>query len=231
MSLKTKIQIYSLFGKAVTAVFLAFCCLPLSSQTLITKNFEFADGIYFTLQDLQKNTPSHTWEELKTNLAANPQTYMAQVEYLIVKETQDTLQLDSVYALSLGGIPFVRLPKGAVNKELTAYAGLRVRGRWCYYSYEDTGVKKVPISAYNPLNGRPFRTAMVEREETVEYHKLLSFETGETMDFTGRNFLKIIKDDKNLTEAVMDIRGEDAGQKLFKSLLIYDDRHPIYITE
>ena len=231
MPLQIKIYNFIFAEKAGVVAFLAFCCLPLSSQTLITKNFEFADGIYFTLQDLQKNTPSHTWEDLKTNLAANPQTYIAQVEYLIVKETQDTLQTDSVYALSLGGIPFVRLPKGAVNKKLTAYAGLRVRGRWCYYSYEDTGIKKVPISAYNPLNGKPFRTAVVEREETTEYHKLLSFETGETMDFTGRNFLKIIKDDKNLTEAVMDIRGENAGQKLFKSLLIYDDRHPIYIVE
>jgi len=202
-----------------------------NSQTLITKNFEFEDGVYLTLEALQKNTPDHDWQDLKSNLAANPQTYMTQVEYIMEKSTGDTLTIDSVFAVCLGGIPFVRLPRGAVNKELTTFAGLRVRGRYSFFTYEDVQTKMVPISAYNPINGKPFRTAMVKREETVQFGKLMNFETGETVDFTQRNFLKIIKEDKELTKAVEELKGEDIIDKLFKCLLIYDDRHPIYVQE
>ncbi len=211
-----------------------FCLLfPLlsHSQTLITKNFEFADGVYLTLNALQKNTPDYDWRDLKSNLAANPQTYMTQVEYLVEKSTGDTLVTDSVYAVCLGGIPFVRLPPEATSKDLTTFAGLRVRGRYSFFTYEAVRTKMVPISAYNPINGRPFRTAMVKREETVQFGKLMNFETGETVDFTQRNFLKIIEEDKELTKAVEELEGEDIISKLFKCLLIYDDRHPIYVEE
>ncbi|MGK0364512.1 MAG: hypothetical protein ACI85O_001569 [Saprospiraceae bacterium] len=211
-----------------------FCLLlPLlsNSQTLITKNFEFTDGVYLTLNALQKNKPDYDWRELKSNLAANPQTYMTQVEYMVEKSTGDTIITDSVFAVCLGGIPFIRLSREAVSKELTTFAGLRVRGRYSFFTYEDVRTKMVPISAYNPINGRPFRTAMVKREEVVQFGKLMNFETGETVDFTQRNFLKIIKDDKELTKSVKELRGEDIISKLFKCLLIYDDRHPIYVRE
>ena len=211
-----------------------FCLLfPLSvqSQTLITKNFEFTDGVYLTLDALQKNTPDYDWRDLKSNLAANPQTYMTQVDYMIEKSTGDSLVTDAVFAVCLGGIPFIRLSREAISKELTTFAGLRVRGRYSFYTYEDVQTKMVPISAYNPINGRPFRTAMVKREETVQFGKLMDFETGETVDFTQRNFLKIIKEDKELTKAVKELQGEDIISKLFKCLLIFDDRHPIYVKE
>jgi len=57
----------------------------------------------------------------------------------------------------------------------------------------------------------------------------MNFETGETVDFTKRNFLKIIAGDKELTKAVEELQGTDIIDKLFKCLLIYDDRHPIYV--
>ena len=213
--------------------FVGLLCLLLPhfshSQTLITKNFEFEDGVYLTLDALQRNTPDYDWRDLKSNLAANPQTYMTQVEYMMEKSSGDTLAIDSVFAVCLGGIPFVRLSKEAISKELTTFAGLRVRGRYSFFTYEDVQTKMVPISAYNPINGRPFRTAMVKREETVKYGKLMNFETGETVDFTKRNFLEIIKDDKELTNSVKELEGKDIIDKLFKCLLIYDDRHPIYV--
>lgn len=223
-------NIERLLSKVVFGCLLLLLPFLMNAQTLITKNFEFEDGVYLTLDALQRNTPDFNWQDLRSNLAANPQTYMTQVEFLTEKVSGDTIATDSVFAVCLGGIPFVRLPKGAVSKELTTFAGLRVRGRWSYFTYEDVQTKMVPISAYNPLNGRPFRTALVQREETVLFGKLLDFETGETMDFTRRNFLKIIVDDKELTKAVKALpASNDLTEKLFKSLLIYDDRHPIYV--
>lgn len=202
-----------------------------NGQTLVTKNFEFKDGVYLNLEDLQSNTPNYKWKELKSNLAANPQTYMAQVEYLVTKESGDSLNLDSVFAVCLGGIPFVRLEKNDVKKELTTFAGLQVRGRLSYFTYEDKVTVKKPFSAFNPLNGRAFRTAVVEREVEVEYKKILDLETGERYDFNKKNMLQLVKEDSELRLAVKVIKEEEMHEKLFKALLIYDDRHPIYIKE
>lgn len=220
------------FVKIASFIFALLCCgLPfgLSAQTLITKNFNFADGVYLTLESLQRNAPDYEWADLTANLAVNPQTYLTQVEYIAVKDTNDTLT--GVYALTLGGIPYLRLSPEEGGKELTVFAGLRVRGRYCYYTFENTYVKKIPVSAYNPRNGRPFRTAVVEREETRILHRLLDFTTGKITEFNRDNFLQLIRDDRELTRAVRALQEEEVAEKLFKSLLIYDDRHPIYVKE
>lgn len=220
------------FSRKLPAILLlSFFALALSAQTMITKNFEFSDGVYLSLESLQKDKPDYKWKELRSNLAANPQTYMTQVEYLAVKESGDTLNMDSVYALCLGGIPFIRLERGTVNKELTTFAGLQSRGRLSYFSYENTETVKMPFSAYNPINGRAFRTKTVEREKVFLYEKVLDFATGEVYDFTRENMLGLVADDPELRLAVEVIKEEELGEKLFKALLIYDDRHPIYLKE
>ena len=41
--------------------------------------------------------------------------------------------------------------------------------------------------------------------------------------------LELVNEDAELRLAVKVIREEEMQEKLFKALLIYDDRHPIYI--
>lgn len=196
---------------------------------LVTKNFDFEDGIYLQLNSLQKNKPDISWKDVNSNLAANPQTFMTQIEFISLKETGDSLNMTDVFAICLGGIPFIRLPQEAVDKELTTFAGLRVRGLISYFNYEVTVNRKVPISAYNPLNGRAFRTGMIDKQVTLTYEKMFHFETGEMATLNKENFLYWIREDKKLASTVQDLEGQELVEKLFKALLIFDDRNPIYI--
>ena len=95
----------------------------------MTKNFAFADGVYLSFAEFQENRPSYRWTDLKSSLFTNPQTFLTQIEFLKLKEEGNRpVPLDSVWGLCLGGIPYVRLPQGAVDKELPTFAGLQVRG-------------------------------------------------------------------------------------------------------
>ena len=202
--------------------------LSAQTQTLITKNFKFADGVYHSHTELKKNTPTIKWDSITGSVFTNPQTLLSQVEYLRTKKSKDSLALDSIAYLVIDGIPYVRLPKYAAKKTSETFVGMVARGKICYFNYEVTDTLKVPISAYNPLTGKPYMTKKVDTEKKVTHEKLLSFETGEIIDFTLQNFKTWIADDPKLLNTVNGWTRKEIREKLFKTLLIYDDRNPVY---
>ncbi len=213
------------------SIFLLPQILPAQDSVWVTKNFQFEDGIYLSLEEFQRNHPSIRWEQVESNYFVNPQTFLVQLAYLRKKgmERADTLNLKTIWAISIDGIPYLRLQENDIHKELTTFAALRVRGKICYFAYPDSRSKKVKISAYNPLNGLPFRTAELDREEEVLIKKMMRFETGEIKDFTLPDFMGWIEDDPILKSTIEELSAEEAKEKLFKSLLIYDDRNAVYL--
>jgi len=207
--------------------------LPLLGQEaqLVSKNFRFTDGLYLSLQELQANEPSYRWEEVEVRYFTNPQTSLTQVDHIFLK--QDSQQLDpvKVWALTMDGIPSIRIPKGEIRKQLPAFAALKLRGKICYFTYPDIRSKKIYVAAYNPLTGRPFRQGVVEREEEVIIEKMLHFETGEMTDFTVDNFLKWIADDEPLLSTYLELPPDERKEKLFKGLLIYVDRNAAFLKK
>lgn len=198
---------------------------------LVSKNFQFADGIYLSHTAFQHNQPDFPLSEIKANLFTNPQTFLTQVDSISVWQGKKLEPLDpmTIWIVCLGGIPYVRLPKGAVNKELATFAGLQLRGKICYFRYENLESRSIPMVAYNPATGKPFREAVVQRNVLVTYEKMLHFETGEIADFTVEHFLAWIQDDPELTISVRELGRDEVLEKLFKCLLIYDDRNVVRI--
>ena len=116
-----------------------------------------------------------------------------------------------------------------MNRPLTSFAGLRVRGKIFYFNYETEFDEKVTIQAINPANGRPFRTGYVDKEKSILIEKMLLWDNGEVKDFSKANFIEWIEKDKALAQSVRELSEKDLKEKLFKSLLIYNDRHPVFI--
>lgn len=203
-----------------------------STTTLLTKNFKFRDGVYLSLEAFQNNQPDYNWQQIKTNLFSNPQNFITQVEYIELKGDSlgtTNLDLESVWGISLDGIPYIRLPKNTLDTDLMSFAGLQVRGKICYFEFDRKEMRDILMPVYNPLTRQPFRQAYVKREKQIYYQKMMDFKTGEIKDFNTQNMLLWIEDDRKLWNAVNVLTEEEAHEKLFKSLLIYDDRQKIYI--
>lgn len=209
---------------------LLFLSIQLDGQEgkLLTKNFKFEDGIYLNFRDFQQNKPAYSWDELEGNLVTNPQNFITKIEYLKLKGGGNLI-LREVWGISIGGIPYVRINEQSENNGVIRFAGLQVRGKICYFSFEEEEIKKVKVSAYNPINGRPFRTAEVSQKEVVLKEKMLDFGTGAIIDFNIYTFREWIKEDQQLWTTINELSEEEANEKLFKCLLIFDDRNQVYI--
>ncbi|MBR9922711.1 MAG: hypothetical protein GYB31_17915 [Bacteroidetes bacterium] len=216
---------------------LAICILvPVSGisgqdSVLISKNFEFQDGIYLSFASFQANKPDILWESVDATIYTNPQTHLtkiAEVWRLESNEFVEQLNPENFWGICRNGIPSILLSKDAVQKELATFAALRLRGKICYFAWPDSEVRNITMSAYNPRTGRPFRTGVVKREVDVLREFILHFETGEIRAFTLNNFIDWIPDDPGLKKSVLELDESEVEEKLFRCLLIYVDRNAVY---
>jgi len=206
----------------------------------LSKNFKFQDGIFLSFEDFKNNKPTYKWKEVLAGVHSNPQNFLAQMYGLKVemdevseeKEIQyRNVDLESIWGICLDGIPYIRLSREELNKENVVFAGMKLRGKICYYEYEEFVIEKKEMSAYNPVTGYPFRTKDVDVKVKLIHQNMLHFETGETAVFSKENFKEWIKDDKRLYETVSELSTQEVEDKLFKCLLIYDDRNLVKVRK
>ncbi len=196
------------------------------SLVLLTKNFKFEDGIYLSFDEFKQNQPSISWDSVFARLHTNPQNFITLVDTIHFKE--GAAELGKLWGFSLGGIPYIDIADRN-DAGLQRYVGLKVRGSICYYLMEEKFEETETITAYNPLTGIPFRQAEIVTEKERERPFMMSFENGEKLDFELDHFLDWIQDDKQLVKTVMNLPEQDRAEKLFKALLIYVDRNPVYV--
>jgi hypothetical protein len=180
------------------------------SQTrdkLITKNFKFENGIY----------------------AVNPVTFLMQMEALRFKKTGKTAPIDSIWGVVVDGIPYVRLPRNEIAKPTTCFAGFILRGGICYFQYETSVQTQVPITAYIPETGTAYMTKKVSNKTPIIKEKLMDYKTGQIVDLTLNNFKQLITGDKDLLVTVNELKPNEIKEKLFKCILIYNDRNPVFL--
>lgn len=202
-------------------------------RTPFNQQFRFADGVYFNFETLRSNQPMLAWSAVDGALVHNPEDYIVKIEHLRLAANGRPLPLDSVWAVVIEGIPYLYVPaeETGTGSGFATFAGLRVRGRICFFDYEAISTRMVTISAYNPVTGRPFRTGKVPKQETRIVEKILHWDRGEIAEFSKPNLLGWIKDDEYLFETVYALTEKEAEEKLFKCLLIYVDRNPAYLEE
>lgn len=202
-----------------------------ADSTLLTKNFKFKDGIYPDFASFRQNAPILSWDAVSTDKVTSWDKRTLQVASIRIKEGgsgQDSIDLGSIWGLCVEGVPYIRLDDTLKRNEAWIFAALQVRGRISYYEYEKATTEMLTVKAYNPVTGRPFLEGQVPQKKMITQKMMLDFGSGDSMRFNKDNLLEWIRSDEGLWQAVGEIAADD-HTRLFKSLLIYDDRNPVFL--
>lgn len=210
---------------------LGLSCVWAQQAKVLNQSFEFQEGVYMSFEDFQLNRPTYTLDIVAGELVTNEEEWTIKAQNMRIKraDSETPLDLAGVWGICFNGLPYIKrsLTEGPVT--FAIFTGMKLRGKICYYDFEEEETKMITVSAYNPLNGRPFRTGQVARKEMVKREKMLHFERGEIVDFNRENLLKWIADDPQLISSIEDLGDELPWETLYKCLRIYLDRHKVYV--
>ena len=85
------------------------------------------------------------------------------------------------------------------------------------------------MEVYSPFTGAKVAQKTVTNRERTLVKKIMLFDSGVVKDYNVKNFKEWIGDDERLLKTLEDMSVEDIESKLFKTLKIYNDRHPVII--
>jgi hypothetical protein len=198
-------------------------------SVLLNRSFLFEDGLYLTFEDFKNNKPAFSEEEFEMVHVVNPQTLLAQVASLSLASEQ-AFDLSSLWGICIDGRPYIQIDREEVGKDLASFAGMKVVGRLCFYSYQKPIQVPVEIKAYNPLTGKPFRSGTVDKTEFRENYRMLDFLDGTIRVFSKANLLDWVQEDNRISRLVRSLDPQD-GETLLRALIAYNDRNLIFIKK
>jgi hypothetical protein len=216
---------------------LLFCCFTVLASAQdslqITNNFEFNNGVYLTINDLQKNQPNYNWQEVKASAHINREKNIVRFEYLNIVDSLEnvlkTLTTTDFWGICVDGVPYIRVVDTMLNE--VQFIGLRTRGRICYFEYDSYEMRSVPMTIYDPKTQRPVWVQNVINKEPIAKQKMMDFSTGSVADLDLNIFKDWIKNDQQLTNTINDLSEKEANRKLYKMMLIYNDRNPYLLID
>lgn len=197
-----------------------------NAQSILTNSFDFVNGYYTSMQELQQNKPAIPWAQLEASYYENRKEYELHISGLYNAD-HEIFEPDTLFAVVVDGRPYIYT--GQNEFDALTFSGLRLRGRICYYEYDVQETIISEIKAYNPATGIPFRSQKVENVNSKSIKMMLNFETGEQAILNANNLKEWVKADQKLYNTLKETKSEDLEQKLLKSLLIYLDRNPLFL--
>jgi hypothetical protein len=213
----------------VLALVLAPLFLEGQKGSVLNNYHRFNDGLYRNLSDFQRDSPGWYFRQVSPieywiNADSN-ELHLAYKQPVTDQHAQPLL--DSLWGVSLNGVPYLRVQREESPTKVI-FARLHVVGRLCYLYYEGIDVQTFSMKVYHPITGDVISSHPVQNRVRVVRQQFMQAESGELSDFTPENFARLIADDPQLQRTLADLSAKEAQDKLFKMLLIYNDRHPFH---
>jgi len=207
---------------------MGFAPLLLSAQQPLANNYPFKNGIYTSFSEFSTDSPV-----LDSFLSSMQYDLNSDENILILKsESQsllDSLTNKEIWGLCINQTPYIKTEDKQDSRPY--FVKLHVVGKLSYYYYKAFREKEVIMYVHNPYTGERIGKKTVTNRDLVFIQKLLHFQTGENIDFNFENLKLWTVDDKGLQKTMQEMKAEEKESKLFKTLLIYNDRNPVYTNK
>jgi len=204
--------------------------VPLNAQKKINKGYSFTDGVYANHNDLKMDKPSYPLYRIPNfdyQMDGEKNLLFLSEKSMSGLSDSEIKSMDNIWGICIKGKPYMKVqPDG--KDGAVYFVRYHIVGRICYLYYPSIENKEVEMFVYHPLTGSKVgRKTVVNRERTL-VKKLMLFETGELKAYSVDNFKNWAKDDERLMKTLQDMTKEEQENKLFKTIKIYNDRHPIF---
>lgn len=213
-------------------LFWSFTFIVSAQDTVqLTNSFEFNNGVYLTIKDLQQNRPNYNWQQVKASAHINREKSIVRFEYLNIVDSSENvinaLTNTDFWGICVDGIPYIRVMDTMRNE--VQFIGLLTRGEICYFEYNSYEMRSVPMTIYDPNTRKPIWVQNVDNKESIEVRKMMNFSTGKIAVLEIPQFKNWIQNDSKLINTINDMSEREAKRKLHKMLLIYNDRNPYFV--
>jgi hypothetical protein len=191
----------------------------------LTAKFRFRDGVYATARDWRNNEPT-----FQDDLLLKDAIYTS--GSLDFVKTPDP-KVATAFAIVKDGVIYIHHnDTDSLRSTKANFVKLQIQGKLCYFSLTRREDKKVPMNVYDPSNGAYVYTGYVINRETNVYRYFFSFKTGEIFILNTENLSRQAADDKKVVATIADFKADDdLQQRLFKTLLVYNDRNTVFVKK
>lgn len=186
----------------------------------------FNDGFYTSYDDFRNNRPSKTLSEVAAlEMAFDEDENLFYVEYK-EKDDKPKPRLGQFWGMCLHGQPYIWCLRDEKDS-IGMFVKMHVLGKLCYFYYNGFAYEDVVMKIYNPLTGTVSARKKITNRERKRFEWLMRFDEGKKLGFNPENFKRMISDDAKLQESFSKYSRKEAEEKLFKTVLIYNDRNPL----
>lgn len=177
------------------------------------------DGLYLQSNSLAVQQPEFLWEEITGDWYAG-----ADDEYLRGWFfTRDSNQLVRPLVVCHEGACFLLDPV-RTDTNVLYYAPLLEVGPICVYKVERQYPVKIPVRAYNPVNGHPFMETTVERQSFSEQMMMWDPRLNEHAIMTSENYARWTGAESGTSMRVSDML---KGIRTYNLIFAQGGRQPI----
>lgn len=201
-----------------------------TAQSNNKQQHSFEDGVYQSHQDLKHNQPRFKLYDLPSfayqldredNLLFLSEATMSQLSGSTIKS------LDNIWGLCVKGVPYMKVRPSGKNG-VVYFVKYHILGRICYLYYPSIEDRAVEMPIYNPYSGARVGGRTVVNRERRLVKQLMLFETGELKPYSVESFKQWAEDDTRLMKTIERLSEKEAEARLFKSIKIYNERHPLW---
>lgn len=203
---------------------------PLSAQPKKQQGYSFEDGVYKSHHDFKSNKPSfHLYDLPNFSYQVDRENNLLFLSEETIRQLPSTKieHLDNIWGVCIKGIPYMKVHPLGKDKAVY-FVRYHILGRICYLYYPSIEDKTLEMPIYNPYSGERVGGRTITNKERRLIKQLMLFETGELVPYSVENFKQWAKEDKRLMKSIERLSEKDAQKRLFKSIKIYNERHPIF---
>ncbi len=210
------------------SVFLAFFQTILA-QKAINNQYHFKTGIYTQAIDFQQDKPSVSFSQLsRFNYELSNDGNQLQIPFNTVDRYQrEGVNLPQIWGLCINKTAYIRIVTDSSAAYLS-FIRLHAVGKLCYFYYPVIQSEPVAMGIFDPLSGRKMAEKTIFNKKKTVYENFFTFAGANPLELNRDNLTAAIQDDKKLSESFNADTARSDSDFLFKTLLIYNERNPIF---